>query len=41
MVAIARMTTMDAVFTDRPNTRMANGNAMSDTAAIHSGLYFE
>jgi hypothetical protein len=41
MVAIARITTMDAVFTDRPNTRMANGKAMSEAAAIHSGPYFE
>jgi hypothetical protein len=41
MVAIARMTAIDAVFTDRPNARMTNGRAMSATAAIHSGLYFE
>jgi hypothetical protein len=35
------MTTMDAVFTDRPNTCMANGNTMMESAAIHSGPNFE
>jgi hypothetical protein len=38
---MARIITIDAVFTDRPSTRMRNGNAMIATAAIHSGLYFE
>src|SRR5262249_60193033 len=41
MVAIARITTMDAVFTDSPNTCMTNGNAMTETVAIHRGRYFE
>ena len=40
MAAIARITTIDAVFTVRPNSRIASGSAISASAATSSGWYF-
>src|SRR6266851_2253822 len=41
IVATARMTTREAVFTVRPSTRMASGRATSAVATIHSVRYFD
>jgi hypothetical protein len=37
VVAIARMTTVVAVFVGKPNARRTIGNATNATAATHSG----